>query len=61
MRTDPVVEAARKPGIDYIQSFGGDLKAVVADLQRRTEAARQAGQIVVSSPPRRLPPRKKNV
>lgn len=53
MKDDPIVDEARKAGEAYINSFGGDLSAVVADLKRRTEEARQAGRPVVSYPPRK--------
>jgi hypothetical protein len=45
---DPIVEEARQAGKAYIDSFGGDLKAVFADLQKRTEEARRAGHPVAS-------------
>ncbi len=54
MKDDPVVEEARKAGQAYIESFHGDLKAVFADLQRRTEEARRAGRQVVSLPLRQV-------
>lgn len=53
MKKDPIVEEARAAGKAYIDSLGGDLAAVVADLQRRTEEARKAGKKVVALPPRR--------
>ena len=44
-----LIEQARKAGQAYIDSFAGDLKAVVADLRRRSaDASRQT----VSSPPK---------
>ncbi|RJP33984.1 MAG: hypothetical protein C4547_11405 [Phycisphaerales bacterium] len=52
MTDDPIVEEVRKAGQAYIDSFGGDLAAVVADLQRRTEEARRAGRKVVALRPR---------
>lgn len=52
MTDDPIVEEARRAGQAYIESFQGDLKAVIADLQRRTEEARRAGREVASPPPR---------
>lgn len=54
MTDDPIVEEVRRAGQAYIDSFNGDLAAVVADLQRRTEEARRAGREVVSCPPKRL-------
>ena len=53
---DPIVEEARQAGQAYIDSFGGDLKAVVEDLRRRTEERRRAGWPVVSLPPRLVEP-----
>jgi hypothetical protein len=44
----PIVEEARQAGKAYIDSFGGDLKAVFADLQKRTEEARLAGHPIAS-------------
>ena len=53
---DPIVEEARRAGDAYMKRFNYDLKAIFADLRRRTEAARQAGRKVVSRPPRRVQP-----
>lgn len=52
---DPIVEEVRKAGQAYIDSLGGDIKAVFADLRRRTEEHRRQGWKVVSRPPK--PPR----
>ena len=57
MIDDPIVEEARKAGQAYIDSFNGDLKAVFADLQHRTDEARRAGRQVASLPPRQVQPR----
>jgi hypothetical protein len=51
---DPVVDEARQAGDAYVRQFDHDLKAVFADLRRRTEEARRAGRTVVSMPPRRV-------
>lgn len=48
---DPIVEEARKAGQAYIDSFKGDRKAMIADLNRRSE---KAGRKLVSRPPRRV-------
>ena len=56
---DPIVEEARRAGQAYIDSFKGDWKALIADLQRRSEAA---GRKIISpppKPPRQRPPVKK--
>ena len=44
-----LIEEARKAGQAYIDSFGGDLKTVCADLRRRSA---EAGRKVVSLPPK---------
>lgn len=49
MKDDPLVEEARHAGQAYIDSFNGDWKAIIADLQRR---AREEGREVVSLPPK---------
>jgi hypothetical protein len=56
MTDDPIVEEVRKAGQAYINSFNGDLRAAVADLQRRTEEARRAGREVAPLPVRPLEP-----
>jgi hypothetical protein len=61
MTDDPLVEEARKAGQAYIDSFNGDLDALFADLQRRTEEARRAGREVASLPPRPAQPRPEGV
>jgi hypothetical protein len=50
MRDDPIVEEARRAGQQYVDSFKGDWKALIADLRRRAE---EAGRKPVSMPPRR--------
>jgi len=56
MTDDPIVEEVRKAGQAYIDSFGGDLAAVVADLLRPTEEARRAGRKMVALSPRQVGP-----
>ena len=51
---DPLVEEARKAGQEYIASFKGDRKAMLADLRRRQQ---EEGHRVVSLPPK--PPRRR--
>lgn len=53
MKDDPIVEQTRAAGQAYVESFRGDWKALLADLQRKTEEARRAGRKVVSLPPRK--------
>jgi hypothetical protein len=50
---DPIVAEVRAAREAYAARFGFDLRAIFADLQRRTEEARRAGRQVVSPPPRR--------
>jgi hypothetical protein len=57
MQNDPIVAEARKAGQAYVDSFKGDLKAVFADLRRRTEEACRAGWRVVSLPLKRTKPK----
>jgi transaldolase len=54
IENDPIVEEARSAGDAYMKQFGHDLKAVFADLRRRTEEARLAGKRVVTLPARRV-------
>lgn len=56
MTDDPIVGEVRKAGQAYIDSFHGDLEAVMPDLRRGTEEAQRAGQEVASPPPRRIEP-----
>jgi hypothetical protein len=53
MRVDPLVEEAREAGQHYIDSFRGDWKALIADLERR---AREEGREIRSLPPKRIDP-----
>ncbi len=50
---DPVVAEVRRAREAYAAEFNYDLRAIFADLQRRTEEATRAGLSVVSLPPRR--------
>ena len=43
MAHDPIIEEVRRAGDAYMKRFNYDLKAVFADLRRRTEAARRRG------------------
>ncbi|MCK6484334.1 MAG: hypothetical protein HUU22_00260 [Phycisphaerae bacterium] len=56
MKDDPIVQEVRQAREAYAASFNYDLAAMIADLQRRTEEARRAGQAVESLPPRRAEP-----
>jgi hypothetical protein len=46
---DPIVEEVRRAGQAYIDSFGGDWKALMEDLRRHAE---KRGARTVSFPPR---------
>jgi hypothetical protein len=50
---NPIIAEVRKAREALLAKHNNDLDAMVADLQRRTEADRQAGRRVVSLPPRR--------
>lgn len=46
-----LIEQARKAGQTYIDSFGGDLKAVCADLRRRSAEAHRPVVSLNPKPP----------
>lgn len=50
---DPIVAEVRRAREAYAAKFNYDLRAIFADIQRRTEEAARAGEPVVSLPPRR--------
>ena len=50
---DPIVDEVRAAREAYATQFNYNLAAMLADLQRKTEAARKAGRKVVSLPPRK--------
>jgi hypothetical protein len=54
MKKDPLIDELRDAGREYVDSFKGNRKALVADLNRRSKAD---GRQVVSFPPRRVEPR----
>jgi hypothetical protein len=54
MKNDPVVEEVRRAGQAYVDSFAGDWKALIADLNHRTD---EAGRKVASAIPRDPQPR----
>jgi hypothetical protein len=56
MIEDPIVDEVRRWREEYAARFNFDLKAIFDDLRRGTEEASQAGQTVVSLPPRRTEP-----
>jgi len=47
--SQPVVDEARRAGQSYIDSFNGDWKAIVADLDRR---AKEEGRHIIEPPPK---------
>jgi hypothetical protein len=57
MNDDPIVDEVRKAGEAYFAKFNFDLNAICDDLRRSTEEAANAGQKVVSFPPRTPEPR----
>jgi len=52
MSDNPIVEEVHQARDAILAEYGGDLDALVADMQRRTEAAARAGIQVVARPPR---------
>jgi len=56
MKNDPIVEEARKAGQAYLDSFKGDWKAVIDDLNRRSLEERRK---MIQLPPRM--PKKRSV
>ena len=50
MIRDPIVEEVRKAREDYARQFNFDLRAMMADLQRRQQ---ERGAKTVSFPPKR--------
>ena len=53
MREDPLVTEARQVGQEYVNSFKGDWRAMIADLHRRSE---REGRQTVSLRPKQLIP-----
>jgi hypothetical protein len=63
MIDNPIVDEIHRIREEMLAKYGGDLRAYVKDLQRRTEEAGRAGRKVVACPPRsdsqEDPPQKK--
>lgn len=54
MMHDPIVEEVHRIREKMLAEYGGDLRALLAHMQRRTEEAARAGRKgVVARPPRR--------
>ena len=53
MIDNPIVDEIHRIREEILAEFGGDLDALVAELQRRTEESARAGRKVVALPPRR--------
>jgi hypothetical protein len=49
---NPIVNEVHEIREQMLAEFGGDLRALVKDLQRRTAESAAAGREVVSMPPR---------
>jgi hypothetical protein len=56
MIDDPIVAEVHRIREQMLAKFGGDLRALMKDAQRRTEEATRAGRKVVAMPPRRPQP-----
>ena len=52
MIDDPIVEEVHRIREQMLARWGGDLRALMIDAQRRTEEAGRAGRKLVSLPPR---------
>jgi hypothetical protein len=50
MTDDPILDEIQQIREQLLASFGGDLKAMTLDAQRRTEEAAASGRRVVISP-----------
>jgi hypothetical protein len=59
MNEDPIVDEVRSAGQAYVDSFKGDWKALVADLNRRSEELGLKTVSLPPKPPRQRPPVKK--
>lgn len=57
MTDNPIVEEVHRIRQELLAQFGGDLRALLKDAQRRTEQAAQAGRKVVTLRPRAPQPR----
>jgi hypothetical protein len=51
MKLDPVMAEIRAVREAYAEQFGGDVKAMFDDLEKRS---RESGREIVSRPPRRI-------
>jgi len=52
MKLDPVLAEIRRTREAYAERFGGDVKAMLADLRKRQ---RDGGRPSVARPPKRIP------
>ena len=57
MTDDPIVDKVHRTRSELLAQYGGDLRALLRDVQRRTEQAAEAGRKVVASRPRAPLPR----
>lgn len=55
MTDNPIIEEVRRARDEIFAEYGGDIELLMKELQRRTEAAKAAGRIVVTLPPRHPP------
>lgn len=51
MKLDPILAEIRRMRDAHAERFGGDIRAMLADLRRRQQ---EGGRPVVSRPPKRL-------
>jgi hypothetical protein len=53
MKLDPVLAEIRRTREAYAEKFGGDIRAMIADLRARQK---QGGRTIVARPPKRIKP-----
>jgi hypothetical protein len=53
MKNESIVDEIHRIREQILEEYGGDLRALVKAMQRKTEEAARAGRKVVALPPRR--------
>ncbi|HWB53243.1 MAG TPA: hypothetical protein VG722_03590 [Tepidisphaeraceae bacterium] len=53
MYSNPIVDEVHRIREQMLAEYGGDLRALMKDIQRRTEEAARAGHPIYSPPPRK--------
>jgi hypothetical protein len=52
MSDNPIVDEVHRIRQEILAEYGGDIGALMKDMQRKTEEAARAGRKVVACPPR---------